>query len=121
LCETTSVTWRFLQPFLKRFSRKPIYVPNLDLFTFSTTKLLKFARAAIFTPDMTNSGAVLPRARGTRGFLSVSAQHKSLMRRTSTADGHQGHHAGSSPDCSLLKSQLEPIGMGSDRNKAAQR
>jgi hypothetical protein len=31
------------------------------------TKLLKFARAAIFTPDMTNSGAVLPRARGTRG------------------------------------------------------
>ena len=28
-------------------------------------KLLKFARAAIFTPDMTNSGAVLLRARGT--------------------------------------------------------
>jgi hypothetical protein len=30
-------------------------------------KLLKFARAAIFTRDMTNSGVVLPRARGTRG------------------------------------------------------
>jgi hypothetical protein len=36
LCETTSVTWRFLQPFLKRFSRKPIYVPNLEHVTFST-------------------------------------------------------------------------------------
>jgi hypothetical protein len=36
LCETTSVTWRLLQPFLKRFSRYPIYVPNLDMFTFST-------------------------------------------------------------------------------------
>jgi hypothetical protein len=33
----------------------------------AATKLLKFARAAIFTPDMTNSGAVLLRARGTRG------------------------------------------------------
>ena len=34
-------------------------------------KLLKFARAAIFTPDMTNSGAVLPRACG-REFDSLS-------------------------------------------------
>ena len=40
MCETTSVTWRFLQPLLKRFSRKPIYVPNLDLYTFSTIVLL---------------------------------------------------------------------------------
>ena len=31
------------------------------------SKLLKFARAAIFRPDMINSGTVLPRTRGTRG------------------------------------------------------
>jgi hypothetical protein len=35
LCETTSVTWRFIQPFLKRFSRCPICVPNFFIFTFS--------------------------------------------------------------------------------------
>jgi hypothetical protein len=36
VCETMSVTWRFLQPFLKRFSRGPICVINLFKFTFST-------------------------------------------------------------------------------------
>jgi hypothetical protein len=35
LCETTSVTWRFLQPFLKRFSWCPICGANLYQCTFS--------------------------------------------------------------------------------------
>ena len=45
MCETTSVTWRFLQPLLKRFSRYPIYVPNLDLYTFSTAVVLWFSNS----------------------------------------------------------------------------
>jgi hypothetical protein len=40
------------------------------------SKLLKFARAAIFTPDMTNSGAVLPWARGTRGARALLKKKK---------------------------------------------
>jgi hypothetical protein len=36
LCETTSVTWRFLQPLLKRFSRCPICVVNFCQYTFGT-------------------------------------------------------------------------------------
>ena len=34
-------------------------------------KLSKFARTAIFRPDMTNSGAVLQQARGTCGARAV--------------------------------------------------
>jgi hypothetical protein len=41
LCETTSVTWRSLQPFLKRFSRKPIYVPILELYIELYTFLVR--------------------------------------------------------------------------------
>jgi len=36
LCETTSVTWRFLQPLLERFSRCPICGANFYRITFST-------------------------------------------------------------------------------------
>jgi hypothetical protein len=47
LCETTSVTWRSLQPFPKRFSRKPIYVPNMYMFTFSRASRLVDIRTRV--------------------------------------------------------------------------
>jgi hypothetical protein len=40
------------------------------------SKLLKFARAAIFRPDMINSGAVLPHARGTCGARGCLKKQK---------------------------------------------
>ena len=41
LCPTTSVTWRFLQPFLGRFSRTSESMFNLFQFTFSSINRIK--------------------------------------------------------------------------------